>query len=71
MCGLSRLPSMEACTEILSSWKRLTDRAIADGRYQAAIRDTAGKGACVESVARFRKFNIDSKFSPVLELQHV
>lgn len=35
---------MEACTEILSSWKRLTDRAIADGRYQAAIRDTAGKG---------------------------
>jgi hypothetical protein len=32
---------MEACTEILSSWKRLTDRAIADGRYQAAIRDTA------------------------------
>lgn len=30
---------MEACTEILSSWKRLTDRAIADGRYQAAIRE--------------------------------
>jgi hypothetical protein len=41
---------MEACTEILSSWKRLTDRAIADGRYQAAIRDTAG-GICVESVS--------------------
>jgi len=33
---------MEACTEILSSWKRLTDRAIADGRYQAAIREVKG-----------------------------
>lgn len=60
---------MEACTEILSSWKRLTDRAIADGRYQAAIRDTAGKGFCVESVARFRKFNIGRK-SPGLVRLH-
>jgi hypothetical protein len=68
MCGLSRLPSMEACTEILSSWKRLTDRAIADGRYQAAIRDTAGKGICVESVARFRKFNIGRKSPDLVRL---
>jgi len=59
---------MEACTEILSSWKRLTDRAIADGRYQAAIRDTAGKGTCVESVARFRKFNIGRKSPDLVRL---
>jgi hypothetical protein len=59
---------MEACTEILSSWKRLTDRAIADGRYQAAIRDTAGKGPCVESVARFRKFNIGRKSPDLVRL---
>jgi hypothetical protein len=68
MCGLSRLPSMEACTEILSSWKRLTDRAIADRRYQAAIRDTAGEGTCVESVARFRKFNIGRKSPDLVRL---
>jgi hypothetical protein len=55
---------MEACTEILSSWKRLTDRAIADGRYQAAIRDTS----CVESVARFRKFNIGRKSPDLVRL---
>jgi hypothetical protein len=60
---------MEACTEILSSWKRLTDRAIAEGSdYQAAIRDTAGKGPCVESVARFRKFNIGRKSPDLVRL---
>jgi hypothetical protein len=59
---------MEACTEILSSWKRLTDRAIAEGSDQAAIRDTAGKGACVESVARFRKFNIGRKSPDLVRL---
>jgi hypothetical protein len=61
---------MEACTEILSSWKRLTDRAIAEGSdYQGAIRRSFRRPC--GKVARFRKFNIDSKFSPVLELQHV
>ena len=59
---------MEACTEILSSWKRLTDRAIADGDIRQRFGTPQGKGNCVESVARFRKFNIGRKSPDLVRL---